>query len=65
MKTSRRFVDSSTQVERTQLRYVLLLQAHLRGRHPAALAASKLTKAVMLPAVTREILQITQKRFSI
>ena len=59
------FVDSSTQVERTQLRYVLLLQAHLRGRHPAALAASKLTKAVMLPAVTREILQITQKRFSI
>ena len=65
MKTSRMFVDSSTQVERTQLRYVLLLQAHLRGRHPAALAASKLTKAVMLPAVTREILQITQKRFSI
>ena len=65
MKISRRFVDSSTQVERTQLRYVLLLQAHLRGRHPAALAASKLTKAVMLPAVTREILQITQKRFSI
>ena len=65
MKTSRGFVDSSTQVERTQLRYVLLLQAHLRGRHPAALAASKLTKAVMLPAVTREILQITQKRFSI
>ena len=65
MKTSRRIVDSSTQVERTQLRYVLLLQAHLRGRHPAALAASKLTKAVMLPAVTREILQITQKRFSI
>ena len=65
MKISRRVVDSSTQVERTQLRYVLLLQAHLRGRHPAALAASKLTKAVMLPAVTREILQITQKRFSI
>ena len=53
------------QVERTQLRYVLLLQAHLRSRHPAAIAASKLTKAVMLPAVTREILQITQNRFSI
>ena len=52
-------------VERVQLKFVLLLQARLRATHPGPLAASKLAKAIMLPAVTRQIQQLTKKRLII
>ena len=58
-------LEGRGQVEKIQLKYVILLQTHLRTKYPTSLAASKLTKAVMLPAVTREIVQITKKRFNI
>ena len=58
-------LEGRGQVEKIQLKYVILLQTHLRTKYPTNLAASKLTKAVMLPAVTREILQITKKRLNI
>ena len=52
-------------VEKIQLKFVLVLQSHLRSLHPSSLAASKLTKAVMLPAVTREIVHLTKKKMII
>ena len=58
-------LEGRNQVEKIQLKYVILLQSHLRSLYPNSLAASKLTKAVMLPAVAREIVQITKKRFII
>ena len=58
-------LEGRSQVEKIQLKYVILLQSHLRSRYPNSVAASKLTKAVMLPAVTREIVQITKDRFVI
>lgn len=58
-------LEGRGQVEKIQLKYVILLQTHLRTRYPTTVAASKLTKAVMLPAVTREIVQITKKRLDI
>ena len=58
-------LEGRGQVEKIQLKYVILLQTHLRTKYPTNLAASKLTKAVMLPAVTREIVQITKKRLDI
>merc|ERR1711976_812055 len=54
-----------SQVEKIQLKYVILLQTHLRSKYSNSIAASKLTKAVMLPAVAREIVQVTKKRFVI
>ena len=53
------------QVEKIQLKFVLLLQSHLRSVHSSSLAASKLTKAVMLPALTRELVQLTKKKLII
>ena len=58
-------LEGRGQVEKIQLKYVILLQTHLRTKYPTTVAASKLTKAVMLPAVTREIVQITKKRLDI
>ena len=58
-------LEGRSQVEKIQLKYVILLQSHLRSIYPNSLAASKLTKAVMLPAVAREIVQITKKSFII
>ena len=52
-------------VEKIQLKFVLVLQTHLRSVHTSSLAASKLTKAVMLPAVTRELVHLTKKRMII
>ena len=52
-------------VEKIQLKFVLLLQSHLRSLHSSSLAASKLTKAVMLPAVTRELVHLTKKKMII
>ena len=53
------------QVEKIQLKFVLLLQTHLQSIHTSSLAASKLTKAVMLAAVTRELVQLTKKKLII
>lgn len=53
------------QVEKIQMKFVLLLQAHLRATYPGTLATSKLAKAAMLPAVTRQIYQLTKKRLII
>ena len=52
-------------VEKIQLKFVLVLQSHLRSLHPSSLAASKLTKAVMLPAVTRELVHLTKMKMII
>lgn len=53
------------QVEKIQMKFVLLLQAHLRATYPGTLATSKLAKAAMLPAVCRQIYQLTKKRLII
>jgi len=58
-------LQGRSQVEKIQLKYVILLQSHLRTQYTNSLAASKLTKAVMLPAVAREIVTITKDRFII
>jgi len=53
------------QVEAIQLKYVVQLQSHLRSLDSGAMAASHLAKAVMLPAVMRQIHQITKDRLII
>lgn len=53
------------QVEAIQLKYVVQLQCHLRSLHSSAVAASHLAKAVMLPAVMRQIHTITKDRLII
>jgi hypothetical protein len=52
-------------VEKIQLKFVMVLQSHLRSVHTSSVAASKLTKAVMLPAVTRELVHLTKKKMII
>jgi len=41
--------------ERVQLKYVLLLQNHLRANLPAGVAATRLARAVMLPTLLRQV----------
>ena len=53
------------QVEKIQLKYVVLLQIHMRSKYANSLAACKLTKALMLPAVARELVQVTKNCFII
>ena len=48
-------------VEKIQLKYVVLLQVHMRSKYANnSMAACKLAKAVMLPSVTRELANLTK-----
>jgi len=49
-------------VEKTQLKFVLLLQSHLSSVYPDKEAAAKLVKALMIPALARQIVQMTRSR---
>jgi len=52
-------VDDRPVAERVQLKYVLLLQNHLRANLPAGVAATRLARAVMLPTLLRQVEQKT------
>ena len=48
-------------VEKIQLKYVVLLQVHMRSKYANnSLAACKLAKAVMLPSMARELVNLTK-----
>jgi len=52
-------------LERTQFKFVLLLQAHLSSHNPPHIAAVKLAKALMVPAIARQLHQLTKERLVI
>ena len=58
-------LENRVQVEETQLRFVLLLQMYLRSTLSSQAATNRLAKALMLPAITRQIYDITKKRIII
>jgi hypothetical protein len=51
-------------VERTQLKFVLLLQSHLAGGDPAQ-AGARLARTLMVPAIARQIHQLARERLVI
>ena len=51
-------------VEQTQLKFVLLLQSHLACREPTV-AATRLAKTLMVPAIARQIHQLARERLII
>merc|ERR1711892_791934 len=61
------FLDLSDRrrVEKIQLKFVLFLQSHYRDICPEMMIATKVTKALMIPSVTRQILQVTRSRLSL
>jgi len=60
------FLDlgSRSYVEQTQLKFVLLLQAHLASSSPSV-AATRLAKVLMVPAIARQIHQVAKERLVI
>ena len=51
-------------VEQAQLKFVLLLQSHLASCNPA-LAAARLAKTLMVPAIARQVHQLARERMII
>jgi len=58
-------LENRSQVEEIQLRFVMLLQAYLRSCLPPQAATNTLARALMVPAITRQIFDITKKRLII
>ena len=52
-------------VEKMQLKFVLLLQAHYSAMYPEKEVAGRLAKALMIPALARQIVQLTGSRLSL
>eukprot|EP00092_Neocalanus_flemingeri_P034757 GFUD01037825.1.p2 GENE.GFUD01037825.1~~GFUD01037825.1.p2 ORF type:complete len:306 (+),score=87.81 GFUD01037825.1:800-1717(+) len=55
-------LEDRSQVEKTQLKFVLFLQSHYSTLYPGKVVAAKLAKALMIPAVARQIVQMTRSR---
>merc|ERR1711892_1621589 len=58
-------LEDRSQVEKTQLKFVLLLRTHYSTIYPPKLVAAKLAKALMIPAVAIQIVQMTRGRLVI
>jgi len=55
-------LEDRSYVEKTQLKFVLLLQSHFSSVYTGKVGAAKLVKALMIPALARQIVQITRSR---
>jgi len=53
------------QVEKTLLKFALFLEAHYSTVHSKKVAAEKLSRSLMIPAIARQIVQITRNRINI